>query len=63
MRNTPTAIEWLLNHIDIKFIGNTEKYINKAKEIEENQKNQAYIDGYYNRLNLTQLEINSLKTK
>jgi hypothetical protein len=31
-----TAVEWLINHIDIKSIDNTDKYIEKAKEIEEN---------------------------
>lgn len=61
-----TAVEWFVEQIrNNKFIGASEQIevIYQAKEMEENQKNQAYIDGYYNRLNLTQLETNSLKTK
>jgi hypothetical protein len=61
MKNTPTVVEWLVSelpHLEAELL---KKIIEQAKEMEENQ--QAYIDGYYNRLNLTQLEINSLKTK
>jgi len=43
-----TAVEWLLNHIDIKFIGNTEKYIQKAKEMEKQQIKEAYLRGIKN---------------
>jgi len=32
-----SAVEWLINHIDIKFIGNTDKYIEQAKEMEKQQ--------------------------
>ncbi len=45
-----TAVEWLINHIDIKSIDNTDKYINQAKEMEKQQRqedtNYGYSQGY-----------------
>ena len=38
-----TAVEWLINHIDIKFIGNTDKYIEQAKEMEKQEKLKIQI--------------------
>jgi len=39
-----TAVEWLINHIDIKSIDNTDKYINQAKEMEKQQIMKAVYD-------------------
>lgn len=41
-----TVVEWLINHIDIKFIGNTDKYIEKAKEMELEQRKEDFRKGW-----------------
>jgi hypothetical protein len=42
-----TAVEWLINHIDIKFIDNTDKYIEQAKEMEKEQHEKTWTAGLY----------------
>ena len=50
-----TAVEWLIKELDLSNDYFTMKAINKAKQIEKEQREQDFIDGYKKRAEVSNL--------